>query len=770
MGYKDKVIPLNSNKTANLVVLLESDEIQLAEVVVHKGKNHYSKKNNPAVEFMKEVIARKDDNRLEAKPYYKTERYEKFATYLDKSDSKSILFKSKIFSNYVDSSEINGNKVLALSMKETLTDIYYRKSPHAFKEMLNAKREEGVWQEFDDSTNVRIQELFRDVNLYDNSIDLFYNSFVSPLSSTLAMSVYKYYIEDTTMVDNVQCLKMAFFPFNQQSVGFKGLLYFTIDGKYALKKAELHIPEKSNLNFARNLVITQNFTQLADSVWAMSDENLYVNMYLFNGIPELLLQRIRTYRDYNFGYQNDSIFFITADIEADEQETSKSDDYWIANRHIPLKQKEEDGIKKMFTDLRKYPLYRTIESVTNYFSPGPPTYFVANGNTKESKFNIGPLESMVSMNDIEGQHFKLAGLSTANLSKQIFVSGYVAYGVNDRRFKYNAKLGYSFYKKKYHEDEFPLNKISLMYDYDLYSPGAVFQEDKDRFFDTWKVGNPVTKMSYLRRGILTYEKDLSSNFRAKTWLKHQMDEPTGTLNYQLDNNGTITDIPALTTFEWGAELNYKIGRRPYKGRNKQRYRGKSTMILSLSHYAGMKNILGGEYNYQRTEFSAKTNLQMSTFGYIDARLKAGKVWTKSPFPLVFVPNAYQSIIIQPDAFQMMDAMEFVTDQYVSINATYHLNGLLFNRIPGLNLLKLREVVSFNGIYGGLTDRNNPQKTSGLFLLPAGTNPLGSVPYMEVGVGIENIFKILRVDYYRRLNYLGPNSRKGGFLVSFVFTF
>ncbi len=120
---------------------------------------------------------------------------------------------------------------------------------------------------------------------------------------------------------------------------------------------------------------------------------------------------------------------------------------------------------------------------------------------------------------------------------------------------------------------------------------------------------------------------------------------------------------------------------------------------------------------------------------------------------------------------MMNALEFVTDQYVSFNATYYLKGWILNRIPGIKWLRLREVLSFNMIYGGLTDKNNPTLTPGLFLLPDGTQPLGSTPYMECSVGLENIFKILRIDYYRRLTYLDhPDIKKGGIRIALRFTF
>ena len=138
---------------------------------------------------------------------------------------------------------------------------------------------------------------------------------------------------------------------------------------------------------------------------------------------------------------------------------------------------------------------------------------------------------------------------------------------------------------------------------------------------------------------------------------------------------------------------------------------------------------------------------------------------------MILPNTNQSVTIQPEAFHMMSALEFVTDQYVSLDVTYYMKGWILNRIPGINWLKLREVVSFNAIYGGLTDKNNPMKTPGLFMFPEGTQPLGSSPYMEASVGLENIFKILRVDYFRRLSYLDtPNTKKSGIRIALRFSF
>ena len=330
--------------------------------------------------------------------------------------------------------------------------------------------------------------------------------------------------------------------------------------------------------------------------------------------------------------------------------------------------------------------------------------------------------------------------------------------------------------KEYHEGENPVNNLSFIQEYDVYTPGQDFLfTSKDNIFVAWKVGEPVTKMQYIRKSVLQYEKEWLNGLTWKSWIMNQNNEAAGTLQYiKRDESGNLYHIKDFTTSEIGTQLRFAPGERAYNGRSGKESvfnLSKDAPVFKLSHQLGIKGVLGGDYNYNHTEISAEKRIWLSSFGHIDAQIKAGKVWDKVPFPLLILPNTNQSITIQPEAFHMMNALEFVTDQYVSFNATYYLKGWILNRIPGIKWLRLREVLSFNMIYGGLTDKNNPTLTPGLFLLPDGTQPLGSTPYMECSVGLENIFKILRIDYYRRLTYLDhPDIKKGGIRIALRFTF
>ena len=780
LGYDTKFIDLKpGKKNDNLELLLKPTAFEISEVVVKPKREKYTRKDNPAVELIKKVIAHKNDNRIEAKPEYQTEVYEKLSLSLDNFnpnlDKNKFLKKFKFIKNYLDTSEFNGKPILTVSVRENLSDFYYRKSPKAEKTIVRAKRMQGIDKTLDDGGGItsNLEEIFKSINIFDNNIPILLNRFVSPLSSTLATTYYHYYIMDTLDVGGDKCVDLAFVPANSESYGFTGRLYITLDGNYAVKKVLLNTPANINLNWVDKLRIEQEFKQMPDSTWVLDQENTFVNFYVVRGTQQLYAHQLRNYDNYNFNVQNaDSVFGLLGALHVLPEATVQPDTFWIHNRPIPLKEKE-DALKDLLGQLRKVPAFNAIIKTAEILITG---YIPTANDKKVTKFDFGPMNTTFSANHLEGFRMRVGGMTTANLNPYWFASCYLAYGTNDRKIKYNLKLTHSFTKKEYHEGENPVNNLSFIQEYDVYTPGQDFLfTSKDNIFVAWKVGEPVTKMQYIRKSVLQYEKEWLNGLTWKSWIMNQNNEAAGTLQYiKRDESGNLYHIKDFTTSEIGTQLRFAPGERAYNGRSGKESvfnLSKDAPVFKLSHQLGIKGVLGGDYNYNHTEISAEKRIWLSSFGHIDAQVKAGKVWDKVPFPLLILPNTNQSITIQPEAFHMMNALEFVTDQYVSFNATYYLKGWILNRIPGIKWLRLREVLSFNMIYGGLTDKNNPTLTPGLFLLPDGTQPLGSTPYMECSVGLENIFKILRIDYYRRLTYLDhPDIKKGGIRIALRFTF
>lgn len=780
LGYDTKFITLKAGSSNNnLVFLLSPTAFEISEVVIKPKKEKYSKKNNPAVDLIKQVIEHKNENRIESKPEYQTEVYDKLSLSLDNFnpnlDKNKFMKKFKFIKNYLDTSEFTGKPILTISVRENISDFYYRNNPKSEKTIVKGKRQQGVDNTLDDGGGItsNLEEIFKSVNIFDNNISIMLNRFVSPLSSTLATSYYHYYIMDTVMIGPDKCVDLAFVPVNSESYGFTGHLYITLDNNYSVKKAVLNTPVNINLNWVDRLRIEQEFKQMPDSTWVVEEENTYANFYVVKGAQQLYAHQLRHYSDHNFNVSNrDSIFGLLGSTHILEDAINQTDTFWVHNRPLPLKEKE-DALKDLLGQLKKVPAFNAIIKTAEILITG---YIPTAENKKDTKFDFGPMNTTFSVNHLEGFRMRIGGMTTANLHPRFFASGYLAYGTNDRKIKYNIKLTHSFNKKLYHPGESPMNNLSFIQEYDLYTPGQDFLfTSKDNIFVAWKVGEPVTNMQYIRKTALQYDKEWLNGLSIKGWMQNQNNEAAGTLQYiQRNEKGKLFRLKDFTISEIGTQLRFAPGERAYGGRSGKGSvfnLSKDAPIFKLSHMMGIKGVLGGDYNYNRTEISGEKRIWLSSFGHIDTQVKAGKVWDKVPFPLLILPNTNQSITIQPEAFHMMSAMEFVTDQYVSFNATYYMKGFILNRIPIVKWLKLREVFSFNMIYGDLTKKNNPVYTPNLFLFPEGTQPLGNVPYMEASVGLENIFKILRVDYYRRITYLNhPNIKKNGIRIAVRFSF
>ena len=620
LGYDTKFIDLKpGKKNDNLEVLLKPTAFEISEVVVKPKREKYTRKDNPAVELIKKVIAHKNDNRIEAKPEYQTEVYEKLSLSLDNFnpnlDKNKFLKKFKFIKNYLDTSEFNGKPILTVSVRENLSDFYYRKSPKAEKTIVRAKRMQGIDKTLDDGGGItsNLEEIFKSINIFDNNIPILLNRFVSPLSSTLATTYYHYYIMDTLDVGGDKCVDLAFVPANSESYGFTGRLYITLDGNYAVKKVLLNTPANINLNWVDKLRIEQEFKQMPDSTWVLDQENTFVNFYVVKGTQQLYAHQLRNYDNYNFNVQNaDSVFGLLGALHVLPEATAQPDTFWTHNRPIPLKEKE-DALKDLLGQLRKVPAFNAIIKTAEILITG---YIPTANDKKVTKFDFGPMNTTFSANHLEGFRMRVGGMTTANLNPYWFASGYLAYGTNDRKIKYNLKLTHSFTKKEYHEGENPVNNLSFIQEYDVYTPGQDFLfTSKDNIFVAWKVGEPVTKMQYIRKSVLQYEKEWLNGLTWKSWIMNQNNEAAGTLQYiKRDESGNLYHIKDFTTSEIGTQLRFAPGERAYNGRSGKESvfnLSKDAPVFKLSHQLGIKGVLGGDYNYNHTEISAEKRIWLS---------------------------------------------------------------------------------------------------------------------------------------------------------------
>ena len=732
LGYETQTIPLTPGSVQNLHIRLEPATYQLANIVVRPRKERYSRRNNPALELMRKVIDNKELNRIEAQNEYSVQVYQKLSLALD-----------YVLNNFTDTSAFTGKPILWLSVRESVAEHYFRKNPHRETTTVTASRQQGIDQTLDESGTIseNLKEIFRDVNIFHNDIALMINRFVSPLSSSLATVYYKYYILDTLQVGGETCANVAFAPFNSESYGFSGLLYITLDGHYAVRKAQLNAPRNIHLNWVDMLRIEQEFTPVDSGVRALTSENIYATFSPMPGTPQLYAHRMRSFNKY---------CFAPATMPAPPM---PADSFQWENRPAPLSEKES-RLPELLSELKKNTAFNVA---LKGFGILISDHVATHPDKEKSRFDFGPVSSTFSSNYVEGFRTRIGGMTTANLHPRLMMAGYLAFGQKDQRPKYRAGATYNFAPKAYHEKEFPMHYLSLAHTFDTDVPGRRFLAmSNDNLALSFGSGPPLTLMQYIRTTELRYEQEWRNNLSVSLWIKREYNQAAGLLAYlRYAPDGSSRAIAGFHTSEAGLRLRYAPGERAYnsrKGRHTVFNLSKDAPVFTLFHRAGFGGF-SGDYPYRHTGAGVEKRFWLSSFGHIDAIWRGGYLSGRLPFPLLIIPDANPSPTIQAETFAMMRPLEFVADGYLSVFLTYYLKGWILNRLPLVRRLALREVLSINGIYGSLSERNNPQSNpEGLFAFPSGTTPLAGTPYMEAGIGIENIFRILRIDYYWRLTH------------------
>lgn len=789
-GYRKQTVKLRHNEKHNLRcrILLASEEIQLSSVVVKAKRRRYSKKNNPAVDLIRKAIAAKDSNRIESAPAYSYQTYERILVSDDDFRNGEGFFHLKHDSclQWTDSSRFTDRRILPLSMREKLIRTERRPNKGERSHVL-ARRLDGVDEKLDEGPlTTNLEEIFRPVDIYDNDVPIMLSRFPSPMSSTFATSFYKYFIADTVDIEGESCIEMAFSPFNPESAGFTGRLWIA-QNDYALRRIILNLPFSSNINWVTHLRIAQDFErvpcinadgQIERYYRVLKRQDFQALLSAASFIPQgLEVEQSRILSDYRIGLGNierdpSSIGYIPTDSLETETAPRETDAYWNIMRPEPLPSVAKK-LQSFMAYLRHDRTFKASTTIAKTLLTGYLGLPVSTDNSNPPKFDFGPIHTLFGGNDIEGFRMRVGGMTLAELNPHLFAQGYIAYGFKDKRWKWRGSLTYSSIPKKSYVEEYPHRNISFIASSDLYTPGQIvdpiFKDNIMVMLGTMK----NLRRSYIEEYRLEYDRDWSRDFKTVIWGSRKRDEPTGTLHYDLVNaDGIAEPIQSYRTTEFGLILLFEPGRIPYNGR-----KGSNTAfnvvhrapVFEIEHRFGVSGLLGSEFNYQKTEFRYKHQVWLSMFGMVDLSLNAGKIWTQAPYPLLEIPPVNESYTLQPQAFQLMKPLEFIADRYARFHMTYHPEGLLLNRIPLIKKLAWREILSFHGMWGDLSHRNAPGKP-GSFLLPEGTIPMNNTWYLEGSVGLENIFRLLRIEYYRRFTQLDTAPDKWGIRARFQLSF
>src|SRR5579871_347297 len=761
VDYRAQTIMVKKNENRaikQLDVFMDTSTTTLKNfVVTSKKKPKYHNKDNPAVEFIRHVIENKEKNRPTHYDFLEYERYEKLQVSLSKVSVK--ITNSKLFKNYrfllenVDTSKVEGKSLVPVYLEERLSNDYYKKNPEREKSFVLASKKVDYGQ-FIDTKGVGtfLKRFYENIDIYENNISLFTNTFLSPIAES-APSFYMFFIRDTIVDDSGhKLLQMYFTPRNTGDMLFRGTMYVTLDSTYAITRLSMTVSKNSNLNFVRELRVEQNFERGFDGRYNITKSDVLAEA----GISKqrgggIFGERSISYKNYRFNTPHPEDFYNGANEIIMDGAEKKNDSFWLNNRHDTLTL-AESKVYKNIDSLTGMSSYKRLLLYINLFLAGYATF---------DKFEIGPAGSFYSFNPVEGFRLRFGGRTTTGLSKRLYFETYGAYGFKDEKWKGYLGVTYSLNDKSIYS--YPLNYIRVSAQRETKIPGEELQfVEEDNFFLSFKHGDNK-KWLYNDYYRVDYVHEFSNHLSYTLGFKNWRQTPAGDIQYTKIVNADSINVQSLTTSELSFSLRWAPNEQFYQGRVYRTPIINKYPIFTLRYIAGVKGLFGGEYNYQDINLRVEKRFYYPQIGYTDAIFEGGYIFNQLPYPLLTIHRANQTYAYQLNSYNLMNFLEFVSDHYASATLDHHFNGFIFNRVPLLRKLKLREVVSAKVLFGGLRSENDPSKnpslyqfskySSGQYIGQSETYSLNHGPYVEGSVGVSNIFKLLRVDLVRRFTYL-----------------
>ena len=781
VGYAPVQVVVKASTPKTLNIELKSDTRQLAEVVVRQKRGKYSRKDNPAVELMRRVIAAKKRTRLENHDFFQYTKYQKITLAMNDITPTQIdsgfIGKRRWMLDQVEHCPYNNKLILPVSVDETVTQHIYRKQPKTERDIIKGQSSTGINQliQTGDIMDIMLKDVFTDVNIYDNDVRLLRHHFTSPIGNS-AISFYRYYIEDTLYVGKDLCYHLQFTPNNGQDIGFRGELYIVADSTLHVKRCNLTLPIQSGVNFVQNLQVRQEFAQLENGEWALSEDDMIAEIDVSGLLQKAIVIRTTRLNNYAFDELPAKLFKGSGREKREADAMMRDEAFWKKYRAVELSKSESsmDEFVHRVEQMKgfKYIIFGLKALIENFVETG--------GKDHPSKVDIGPVNTMFTRNFIDGFRTRISAQTTANLSRHWFLAGYMARGWGSKKNYYSGEITYSFNRKEYLPREFPKRTVSFKSTYDIMSPSDKFlRTDKDNVFTALKWAK-VDAMMFYNRQQLTLEREEEWGMKTTLSLRTEENEAAGSLFFEKLSNFfppiifPNTDVSSLLhngkirTTELLFELEIAPGRTFINTKQRRIAINLEAPVITLSHAVGLNGVLGGQYRYNFSEVGLFKRFWLRSWGKFDVQLRAGAQWDKVPFPLLIMPAANLSYIVQKGSFNLINNMEFLNDRYASVDLAWDMNGKIFNRIPLLKKLKWREYIGFKGLWGSLTDKNNPflfqnMGDATLMYFPEGSHAMNPKrPYMELIVGVHNIFKLFHVQYVRRLNYNElPTAQKQG---------
>ena len=745
IGYNPQIKVIIKYRFQTVNFELSPNSYTLNEVVIVAGEN-------PADILLRKVIDAKEQNSNKNFDFYQYEMYNKIQfdanNISEKFKNRKILEPFSFIFNHVDTSTVNGKAFLPVFLTETLSDVYYRKNPRAKKEVIKASKVSGFENE---SFSQIMGNIYQTANIYDNHIVLFEKNFVSPIAN-FGFAYYKYYLVDSSYLDNQWCYQIMFKPRRKQELTFTGNIWIH-DTTYAIKKVDMRIIDDANINFINAMDIRQDYQLLEGKYWMLTKDYMIADFNVIENAKQTLGfygHRSTSYSKFVFNQQaKKEIYGYPADIILKDSAILYTDDKWTDFRHDTLTVKEK-AIYSMIDSVKNVPIFKTYVDLI---------YTITNGYYVDGMVEIGPYYKMLSFNQREGARFRFGGRTSNKFSTKWMFDAYFAYGQTDEKFKY----GGGFLKVN---SKNPRRTYGMHYKYDTEQLGqSTNAYSEDNFFNSFLSKGAINKLSMVKEYNAFYQHEWFSGLGNTLTFKQREVFPISGENFILNEGNTELQVPSIRTSEVSLNLRFAYNEKFLMGEFERVSLGTTYPIFEATYSYGIPNFINSDYSYHRVQLNLKQWFNVGTLGWSKYILEAGRIWGKLPYPLLKIQEGNETYFYDELSYNLMNYYEFVSDQYVSLNYIHHFDGLFLNHIPLMRKLKWREVAFIKGVMGNLSEQNKSYSK-----FPAITHTL-EIPYWEGGLGVENIFKVLRVDAIWRLSHLDhENINKFGIFFSFQFVF
>lgn len=744
LGYIPVSLPLRKGQaTQTINFLLKTNKVELKEATIYAGEN-------PANIIIKKVIANRDKNNSDNLDSYQFESYNKLEFDLtnitDKFKNRKLFKPFAFIFDNIDSTTTNEKPFLPVFITETLSDRYLKNNPRDKREIIKASKISGMENE---TVTQFLGDMYQNINIYDNFLDLFGKKFVSPISN-IGLIYYKYYLLDSLPIGDKYCYKIKFKPRRPEDLTFTGEI-FIHDTTWAVKKVNMRASPKANINWVEDMAVVKEYEYIDNKMWMLTKDLLVIDFAARDNGLGFIGRKTTSYKNFVLNQPIPHEFLKgSQDIVVNEDASDKDSEFWNNSRHDSLNLREKK-IYAMVDTIKTLPAYKTYLDFITLFVTGYKT---------AGKVDLGPYFTVYSFNSIEGSRFRVGGKTNTDFSPKLRFDGYVAYGTKDEEFKYSGGIRYFFTTK-------PRMGVGANYKHDVAQLGQsdnAFQDDN--ILASLFRRSASNKLTFTDTYKAYFEKEWLSGLSTRITAEHNEFTPLGELDYSYYTDDSKTIIRnKINTSDISAYFRFAYREKFVESKHGRVSLGSTYPVIQAIYTQGLKGVLNSDFDYQKFTVKVDDYLYFAPFGYLYYVVEGGQVFGKLPYPLLEVHRGNESYFYDYLSFNLMNYYEFVSDKYIALYGTHHFEGFFLDKIPLMKKLKWRELVSFRAIYGGISKKNLDLIVNPTF------SGLSKKPYMEAGFGIENILKIIRVDFVYRLSYLdNPDIAKFGIRASLQLTF